>query len=133
MRKPYDGSIGGFKYRAGRTAGCWNIFKRGRHVLSVTASELKRVMKRQATLSTIGAWINLKGIRQEIKDDWTECNSGRSLRRAFKRLKAVETPTAPAFCSNCEAEAVARTDIGTPICHTCRTAYEWGGGAPKEL
>ena len=133
MRKPYDGSIGGFKYRAGRTAGCWNIFKRGRHVLSVTASELKRVMKRQATLSTIGMGVRLKDIRQEIKDDWTERNSGRCLRRALKRLKTAQTPTAPAFCKNCEAEAVARTDIGTPICHTCRTAYEWGGGAPKEL
>lgn len=45
------------------------------------------------------------------------------------------------YCANCDAEAVCRVqhaDIdqschdphGTPLCFTCRTAYEWGQASP---
>lgn len=49
-----------------------------------------------------------------------------------KNVKPTETQ-GPVFCGNCDAEAVARTDTGTPLCETCRTAYEWGGGETQDL
>lgn len=36
------------------------------------------------------------------------------------------------FCANCETEAVKQTVLGTPLCSTCATAYEWGQASPND-
>ena len=41
------------------------------------------------------------------------------------------------FCSNCDNEANAKVihhdngDLETPLCRTCREAYEWGQASPE--
>mgnify|MGYP001588857523 FL=1 len=34
------------------------------------------------------------------------------------------------YCANCDTEATCVTSGGTPLCATCREAYEWGQGSP---
>lgn len=34
------------------------------------------------------------------------------------------------YCANCDNEAVCRTSVGTPLCFTCKCAYEWGQASP---
>jgi len=40
------------------------------------------------------------------------------------------------FCSNCDAEAVAKIivhdngDLECPLCQTCKEAFEWGQASP---
>lgn len=37
------------------------------------------------------------------------------------------------WCANCEIEATHFTaDTRTPLCHTCKTAYEWGQASPEQ-
>jgi len=50
---------------------------------------------------------------------------------ASDRVMVVPTPPAPVFCAFCETEAVARVEgTETPLCHSCRTAYEAGQASP---
>ena len=36
------------------------------------------------------------------------------------------------YCGNCESEAVAMVrESGVLLCHTCKTAYQWGQASPN--
>lgn len=83
-RKPYDGRFGTWAYRAGRAAGCYNIFKDDKYYISVINSVLSKLIR----MSGEGVRISRKILRQTKRQDYDAIMASLRLQGREMRCRA---------------------------------------------